>query len=249
MARNPSPQRQRTQNSPLNLGTFNQLTLRNLKGSLGPENRVIGRADTSQSSNGGYGGGTYNHWFKIGLLSPGWLIFAKGGERSKYINISTYDLNLNPIEARNVFDADSVVMQVNGDIYHPYVGHMMAAQSNLYNLYNPQRLDKEDNRYFPLETGEYLLCISSTRNELISYEVAMVVEFPVTGFYLDLEDYTYLLYEDTPTESLIEADVTDNYEENDLHDHSLSEWDTAWKREHQDSERFPAILVPLTTRP
>jgi len=249
MARNQFPQRQRTQNNPLNLGSFNQLSLRNLKGSLGPENKVVGRADTNSSSNGGFGGGAYNHWFKIGLLTPGWLIFAKGGERSKYINLSTYDLNLNPIESRNVFDADSVVMSINGDIYHPYVGHMMAAQSDLYNLYNANRLDQGDQRYFPLGVGEYLLCISSTRNEPISYEVAIVIEFPVTEFYLDLEDYTYLLYEDTSTESLIEADITDNYVVNDLHDHSLSEWTGAWEREHQDSDRFPAVLVPLTTSP
>ena len=246
--RNQSTQRQRTQKNPLNLGTFSQLSLRNLKGNLGPENKLVGRSDTGQLSNGGFGGGAYNHWFKIGLMDPGWLIFAKGGTRSKYINVSTYDLNLNPIEARGIFDADSIVTQKNGDIYHPYVGHVMAAQSDLYNKYNPNRLDKDDQRYFPLEVGEYLLCISSTRNEPISYEVAMVVEFPVTDFFLDLEDYTYLLFEDTAT-SYIESDVTDSYQEVDLHEHALSDWDTAWKREHQDCDPFPAVLVPLTTQP
>ena len=246
--RNQSTQRQRTQKNPLNLGTFNQLSIRYLKGSLGPENKVVGRADTNSNSNGGYGGGTYNHWFKVGLMDPGWLIFAKGGQRSKYINISTYDLNLKPIESRGIFDADSVVVEENGNIYHPYVGHIMAAQSDLYNIYDPNRLDRGDQRYFPLEVGEYLLCISSTRNEPISYEVAMVVEFPDTSFFLLLEDYTYLLFEDTDPSYVI-ADTTENYEVIDLHDHSLSEWDTAWKREHQDSNPFPAVLVPLTTEP
>jgi hypothetical protein len=246
--RNQSTQRQRTQKNPLNLGTFNQLSIRYLKGSLGPENKVVGRADTNSNSNGGYGGGTYNHWFKVGLMDPGWLIFAKGGQRSKYINISTYDLNLKPIESRGIFDADSVVVNTNGELYHPYVGHMMAAQSDLYNIYDPNRLDRGDQRYFPLEVGEYLLCISSTRNEPISYEVAMVVEFPDTSFFLLLEDYTYLLFEDTDPSYVI-ADTTENYEVIDLHDHSLSEWDTAWKREHQDSNPFPAVLVPLTTEP
>ena len=246
--RNQSTQRQRTQKNPLNLGTFNQLSIRYLKGSLGPENKVVGRADTNSSSNGGHGGGTYNHWFKVGLMDPGWLIFAKGGQRSKYINISTYDLNLKPIESRGIFDADSVVVNTNGELYHPYVGHMMAAQSDLYNIYDPNRLDRGDQRYFPLEVGEYLLCISSTRNEPISYEVAMVVEFPDTSFFLLLEDYTYLLFEDTDPSYVI-ADTTENYEVIDLHDHSLSEWDTAWKREHQDSNPFPAVLVPLTTEP
>lgn len=247
--RNQSTQRQRTKNDPLNLGTFNQLSLRYLKGNLGPQNKLVGRSDTGFNSNGGFGGGTYNHWFKIGLSTTGWLIFAKGGQRSKYINLSTYDLNLNPIESRGIFDADSVTQNSNGTTQHPYVGHMMNAQSDLYNLYSPERLDKGDQRYFSLETGEYLLCISSTRNEPISYEVAVVIEFPVTDFDLLLEDCTYLLYEDTPTESYIEADTTDNYVETDLHEHSLSEWDAAWKREHQDYDPFPAVLVPLATKP
>jgi hypothetical protein len=249
MARNQSPQRQRTQNNPLNLGSFNQLSLRNLKGSLGPENRVVGRADTNLNSNGGFGGGTYNHWFKIGLLTPGWLILAKGGLRPKYISLSVYDLNLTPIESRSIFDADSITRLEGGELYHPYIGQVMGAQSDLYNFYNPDRLDKGDERYFPMEAGEYLLCISSTRNEPLSYEVALVIEFPNSEFFLALEDYTYLLYEDTLTESFVEADITDNYVENDLHDHSLIEWNEAWEREHQDSDRFPEVLVPLTTRP
>ena len=249
MARNQSPQRQRTQNNPLNLGSFNQLSLRNLRGSLGPENRVVGHSDTNTTSNGGFGGGTYNHWFKIGLLTPGWLILAKGPPRPKYISLSVYDLNLIPIESRGIFDADSITRLEGGELYHPYVGQVMSAQSDLYNFYNPDRLDKGDERYFPMEVGEYLLCISSTRNEPLAYDVALVIEFPNSEFFLALEDYTYLLYEDTLTESFVEADITDNYVENDLHDHSLSEWHTAWEREHQDSDRFPEVLVPLTTRP
>ena len=34
-----------------------------------------------------------------------------------------------------------------------------------------------------------------------------------------------------------------------IHDHSLSEWRNAWEDEHQDTEPFPEILVPLTNRP
>jgi len=249
MARNQSPQRQRTQNNPLNLGSFNQLSLRNLRGSLGPENKVVGYSDSNLTSNGGFGGGTYNHWFKIGLLTPGWLILAKGPPRPKYISLSVYDLNLTPIESRGIFDADSITRLEGDEIFYPYIGQVMNAQSDLYNFYNSNRLDKGDERYFPMEVGEYLLCISSTRNEPLSYEVALVIEFPNSEFFLALEDYTYLLYEDTLTESFVEADITDNYVENDLHDHSLSEWNIAWEREHQDSDRFPEILVPLTTRP
>ena len=62
-------QRARTQNNPLNLGSYNLITaVRNLKGSLGPKNRV---------ASNGYGGGTYNHWFKITLDSAGWIVTGK----------------------------------------------------------------------------------------------------------------------------------------------------------------------------
>lgn len=241
-------QRQRTKNDPLLLGSFSQLSVRNLTGTLGPKNQVIGRSDTNFISNGGFGGGTYNHWFQINLVSPAWIIIAKGGPRPKYINVSTYDLNLNPIEGRSIFDADSVTETIDGEVFHPYVGHVMNKQSDLYNNFVPNRLDKGDERYYPLDAGSYLLCISSTRNELLNYEVAFVVEFPTTSFDILLEDYAYLLYEDTE-ESYVIADTVADYVENDLHVHSLSDWDEAWQREHQQGVPFPAVLVPLATQP
>jgi len=246
--RNSQQQRQRTKEDPLVLGSFSQLSVRKLTGTLGPKNQVIGRADTRFISNGGFGGGTYNHWFQINLLSPAWIIIAKGGPRPKYINVSTYDLNLNPIEGRSIFDADSVTEQLDGDIYHPYVGHMMNKQSDLYNNFDPARLDRGDERYYPLEAGAYLLCVSTTRNEPLDYEVAFVVEFPTTTFEILLQDYAYLLYEDTE-ESYVIADTVSDYTENDLHTHSLSDWDEAWRREHQQGVPFPAVLVPLATQP
>ena len=230
-------QRQRTKESPLVLGPFDQLSIRNLTGSLGPKNKVV---------SGGYGGGTYNHWFRIDISANAWIILAKGGRNPNYINVSAYDLNLTPIEGRNPFDKDSIPETIDGEVYYPYVGHVMNKQSDLYNNFNPDRLDKGDLRYYPLEKGSYLLCISSTRNENIDYEVAFVVEFPITGFDLLLEDYALMLYEDG---GYVVADTTPNYVENDRHTHSLSEWDEAWQRERQQGIPFPAILVPLATQP
>jgi hypothetical protein len=230
-------QRQRTKESPLVLGPFDQLSIRNLTGSLGPKNKVV---------SGGYGGGTYNHWFRIDISADAWIILAKGGRNPNYINVSAYDLNLTPIEGRNPFDKDSIPETIDGEVYYPYVGHVMNKQSDLYNNFNPDRLDKGDLRYYPLERGSYLLCISSTRNENIDYEVAFVVEFPITGFDLLLEDYALMLYEDG---GYVVADTTPNYVENDRHTHSLSEWDEAWQRERQQGIPFPAILVPLATQP
>jgi len=241
-------QRRRTKENPLVLGPFSQLSIRDLKGSLGPKNRVVGRSDTNLNSNGGYGGGEYNHWFQIDISSPAWIIVAKSGPKPKYINVSTYDLNLNPIEGRAIFDQDSAPETIDGDIYYPYVGHVMNRQSNLYNQFDSNRLDRGDQRYYPLDTGSYLLCISSTRNENIDYEVAFVVEFPTTTFDILLEDYSYLLYEDTG-ESYVVADTTPGYVEDDRHTHSLSDWTEAWKRERQENVPFPSVLVPLTTQP
>jgi len=230
-------QRQRTKESPLVLGPFDQLSIRNLTGSLGPKNKVV---------SGGYRGGTYNHWFRIDISADAWIILAKGGRNPNYINVSAYDLNLTPIEGRNPFDKDSISETIDGEVYYPYVGHVMNKQSDLYNNFDANRLDKGDLRYYPLKRGSYLLCISSTRNENIDYEVAFVVEFPITGFDLLLEDYALMLYEDG---GYVVADTTPNYVENDRHTHSLSEWDEAWQRERQQGIPFPAILVPLATQP
>lgn len=197
MSRNSTSQRQRTAKNPLLLGKFNQTTIRYLSGSLGPLSQVVGRADTATQSNGGFGGGTYNHWFQIDLLTPAWIITAKGPPRPKYIQISAYDINKNPIQGRGIFDADSVRINGKNGLYFPYLDTIMSAGSNLYNTYNRYRLDKSDERYFPLEAGSYLICVSSTRNERIDYTMALVVEFPTDEVIIALEDdeRAYLLKE------------------------------------------------------
>lgn len=294
-------------NNPLNLGTFSSTSLRYLKGSLGPQNKVVGRADTHQLSNGGFGGGTYNHWYSITLESPGWIIATKGPPRPKYINTSTYDLNKTPIEGRAIFDADSISdgLKSNNEVYVPYLDTMIGAQSALYNQFSQVRLDRGDERYYPLEKGTYLLCISSTRNEPLSYEIGVVIEFPATQVLIELEDNdssimlqesgapsilipnplqtTLILpsgsYVVGPTPYIIESpgllgitdpsvveintpvtanntgnfgflcDIGDEEYFDTVHDHSLSEWQTSWEREHQDTDRFPEVFVALTNRP
>ncbi len=297
-------QRQRTRQNPLALGTFDRTSLRYLKGKLGPENKLIGRADTNQLSNGGFGGGTYNHWFKITLTAPAWIITVKGEPRPKYIQVSAYDLNDVPIQGRGIFDADSVQQNNNGVIYYPYVGHIMSAQSDLYNNFQVKRLDKGDDRYFPLDAGSYLLCVSTTRNEPLDYSLGLVIEIEDTELELLLEtggqdkfvyenaldlsntfvigpDFfvnytlptgnnaytnvvatvnsgvtvtipsgsTWLIDNNTVTASqdFILLDKTENYNGQDEHQHSLSEWQIAWERDHQQDDRFPDIFLPLIT--
>jgi len=188
VARSQEAQRQRTQNNPLVLGSFDTLALKYLKGRLGPLNQLVGRADTNQQSNGGFGGGTYNHWFQVNLKRSGWIIIAKAGSKPNYIQTSVYDLNKNPIEGRGIFQGDSVEDETGTGIFYPYLNTMMGAQSDLYNTFVPTRLDLGDERYYPLESGGYLLCISTTRNELLDYEVGIVVEFPVAQLLIALED-------------------------------------------------------------
>lgn len=191
MSRNAAlAQSQRNFANPLVLGTFSTTSLRYLRGTLKAERKVVGYRDTSSSSNGGYGGGTFNHWFQINLEKPGWVIVTKGPPRPKYINVSTYDLNKNPILGLPIFDADSITSGLTnaGQVYIPYLDTVMQSQSTLYNNFAAWRIDRGDDRYFPLPAGSYLLCVSSTRNEPLDYEVGVVIEFPPTELFFALED-------------------------------------------------------------
>jgi len=305
MSRNAAlSQANRSLDNPLNLGTFSSTSLRYLKGSLGPQNKVVGRADTNQTSNGGFGGGTYNHWYKITLDNPGWIIVTKGPPRPQYVQTSAYDLNKTLIQGEAIFDADSITagLKENGEVYVPYLDTVMSAQSDLYNQFSRVRLDRGDERYYPLQKGSYLLCVSSTRNEPLAYEVGVVIEFPATEVLFELEDGDgSIVLQETAQESqgltspvltsvsvppgvyavtsspfvigttgVVTVDATavlaigqavlptnlgilcdigdDNYF-NTVHDHSLSEWQTSWQNEHQETDRFPSLFVELTNRP
>ena len=232
------PQRQRTANDPLPLGSFSSTTIRLLTGNLGPESRP---------NTGGYGGGSFNHWFKVKLETAGWIIIANGSAKPKFINVSAYDLNKNPIEGRAIFQADSIdQFNAEGVRQYPYLGTVQGAQSDSYHTFDTRRLDRGDDRYFALPIGEYLICISSVRNEPVDYSVGIVVEisdpFPV----LLLEDFTRLLFEDTEISNVV-CDTTPNFTGDDAHDHSLTEWKSAWSRERQADEPFPEFLTAYTT--
>jgi len=270
---------------------------------LGAQWKPIGRADTSQTSNGGIGGGTFNHWFQVNLASPGWIILTKGPPRPQYIQVSAYDLNKIPIQGNPVFDADSIHIDSNGDVYIPYLDTVMNTQSDLYNTYERLRLDRGDDRYYPLAAGSYLICVSSTRNETLEYNLGVVIEFPVNEAFFELEDtngsvclqetevdaaeivgpilvdvvisanafsetsceigsgvtvtindgITWYIGERIPASTYdnfkIILEVGDDAYYDTIHDHSLSEWQNAWSREHQETDRFPDIFVPLVNRP
>ncbi len=182
MARNlAANQSQRSLANPLVLGTFSSTSLKYLKGTLKSEKKIV---------DGGYGGGTYNNWFQVNTTAPSWIIITKGPPRPNYIQTSAYDLNHIPIQGESIFDEDSVRdgIKRDGEVYIPYLGSVMSAQSDLYNNFEAGRLDRGDERYYPLAAGSYLICVSSTRNEPLDYEVGVVIEFPVTELFAGLED-------------------------------------------------------------
>jgi hypothetical protein len=197
------------------------------------------------------------------------------------------------------------------NIFYPYLDTVMGAQSDLYNTFVPARLDRGDERYYPLEAGGYLLCVSTTRNELLDYEVGLVVEFPITEMFISLEDESNvsLLLQETAVDFsrtinvispvtvntiisssvdqpngftedlcvinsgvivtvligsewfigsliseqegdfLVIAEPGDDLYFETIHDHSLEEWQESWESTHQDTDKFPAVFIPLTNRP
>jgi hypothetical protein len=295
-------QRQRTVDNPLFLGTFTETSLRYLQGTL---------QATYLVQKDGFGGGSYNHWFSVEITDSAWIILTKDGDRSKYVQISCYDLNLIPIEGRSIFQADSLPgtfsFDGQGEVYYPYIGHVMSAQSDLYNNFDQFAIFKGDDRYYPLGAGRYLICVSSTRNEPLNYNVGLVIEFLTEDLFILLEDldgsklaledgidenntititspitintlisgfnaftqdlaeinsgvtvtidqgYTWLIGSTVPStqepQDLFLLDPSPNYDPLDSHEHSRSEWIEAWDREHQQTDKFPAVFEPLITRP
>jgi hypothetical protein len=67
----------------------------------------------------------------------------------------------------------------------------------------------------------------------------------------DEGDIAYLLQETSiDFSSTINVDTADDEAYFlSIHDRSLSEWQQAWESEHQDTDKFPDIFIPLTNRP
>jgi hypothetical protein len=237
-------QRQRTKANPQLLGSFNQTSLRYLTGSLGPE-YIVGL--------NGYGGGTMNHWYGIHLQVPAWIITRKGGPRPNYIQVSAYDLNYNPIQGRTIFQADSgQATNSAGTVYYPYLGQVAGSQSILYNNFNPDVSLTKDDFYYVLSPGNYLLCVSSTRNEPLDYSLGLAIEVAVEEMFLLLEDLTgsFLTCESEPgLEDKFIIEVAEGYSFDSDYEHSLSEWTQAWRRERSPDDALPEIFLPLISKP
>ena len=308
---NPSvSQRQRSQYNPLNLGTFEQTSLRLLTGSLGMRSQII---------QGGYGNYTYNHWFQVTLAEPAWIILLKAGS-----NLST-----SPVTSSNVLQNidDRFDVSVYAQDYSPiqgrtileepesFFGYVAGAESDLYNTFNPKLSTKGNETFYELTPGKYLICVSATCNEAFNYSLGLVVEFPSaddnfiltedqdTGFVLqetfdaqsegvfvvlpspitanttinEISNYSLNVGQinsgifvqvneknsddvplswtigpsastnNNPLINLIELDYTENWPASVPQTHSLSEWRSAWQRDHSQDDKFPSgLFAPLT---
>ena len=190
-------QRQRSQHNPLNLGTFTRTSLRLLIGDLGARNQII---------SGGYGEYTYNHWFQITIDKPAWLIVIKSGSKLGTENInpinnrydqtsvrfttSIYSQNQTPIQGRLINDRST-----------GYWDQVAGAQSDLYNTFNASFASKNNEMFYPLAPGNYLLCVSAIRNEYLTYGVGLVIEFPS-------DDTQFILNEDPSTSFMLQEAST-----------------------------------------
>jgi hypothetical protein len=108
--------------------------------------------------------------------------------------------------------------QLNSDNtfnYYPFFGHVSQSNADLYNTFNSSRIDKGDEMYYPLNRGKYLICISSTRNEPIDYEVGIVIEPRDTEVFILCEDVLVVNLGlenalDIPTNIEIDSPITEN---------------------------------------
>jgi hypothetical protein len=185
MANSNLSQRERSQFNPLNLGKFDRTSLRFLTSTLGMRSQII---------EGGIGNNTYNNWFQVTLEKAGWIILIKGGtvlsttntsrqnlyqDVNSRLMLAVYDQNRNPIEG--------MIIQQEPEAYR---GNVAGAQSDLYNTFNTKRFDKGDEMFYELEPGNYLICVSATRNEEFNYGVGLVID-------INDDREQYILTEDT----------------------------------------------------
>jgi len=140
----------------------------------------------SEIIRGGYGNNTYNNWFQVRITEPAWIILIKAGSKlatenaipSQQIRSQTntrfefgvYDLNQVPIEGRMILDNP-----------FEFRGQVAGAESDLYNFPTNElgyKLNSGgDDMFFPLEPGNYLICISACMNEYFTYAAGLVIEF------------------------------------------------------------------------
>ena len=186
-------QSRRNVHNPLPLGRFDKTSLRLLQGEFRnlykPTGVPVYNADLVRNATPyGVGGGTRSAFFEIELASPAWVLIAKGGQFPNYIQTSVYTSFPQPLQGRAIHDADSITIEQEARVYIPFLDTVFGTQSDLYNYFNPDRLDNGNTTYYPLTAGKYIICISTLRTEPINYEVGLVIEFSPDEIFIICED-------------------------------------------------------------
>ena len=186
-------QSHRNIHNPLPLGRFDQTSLRLLQGEFRNLYKPTGvpayNADLVRNATPyGVGGGTRSAFFEIELAAPAWVLVAKGGQFPNYIQTSVYTSFPQPLQGRAIHDADSITIEGESRVYIPFLDTVFGTQSDLYNYFNPDRLDNGNTTYYPLTAGKYIICISTLRTEPINYEVGLVIEFSPDEIFIICED-------------------------------------------------------------
>jgi hypothetical protein len=240
-------QRARSVNNPIDLGVFDELTIRELTGRIGAMN-------TGQtaliSTNDGTGNAVQNAWFKITVKVPFFIIFIKPlNQDNKYIDLGFYKLG----DPRT-----NLALPILRDPDLPfYWGHAASMQSNIYNLIENEvtspNIDKGYSMLKPMDPGSYLIKLSTQRWDVFRYCQYFVIETPTIQNYTLLDNpeaEEYLLLEestvDVPVYLLDETPAIDTAEIRQVRSHSLRRWEAEWERTYT-RKAFPTTLTNYVT--
>tara|TARA_S200002703_G_scaffold21848_1_gene18467 strand:+ start:7912 stop:8763 length:852 start_codon:yes stop_codon:yes gene_type:complete len=181
----------------------------------------------------------------------GRIIFQKERISTKIV---TRNFNINPEsvtislprETRMSYEDWEKALAEEIFYYYPFQDTVAAEGSDLYNTFESNRIDKGDEMFYPLPVGKYLVCISMTRNEPRPYEVGVVIETEEDVVNINCEDESIVnlgLEEDCD----LLGDTNPGFF-NTFHDHSLSQWQSAWRRDNKPNSQLPLIFYPLLNK-
>lgn len=244
----PLSQRSRTQANPVDLGVFNQLTIRELKGRIGAMNTGQARP---LSTNDGTGFAFQNVWFKFKCTVPFYIIFIKPSYRdARFIDLSFYNLN-----DKRTNLAHPILRDPNEPFFW---SHAAYSNSDIYNSidneYTTNNIDKGYSSRFPLKPGEYMIKLSTQRWDVFRYLQYFVIETPVVENYIKLEskenEENYLLLEnatvDIPVYLSDEISEVESSNIRKVRSHSIRRWETEWTRTYPNND-FPSALTNYVT--
>jgi hypothetical protein len=239
-------QRGKSFHHPLDLGIFDETSVRYLQGRLGAENK--GQAGF-RSTNDGTTHAFMNVWFSITITQESYLILIKENQRQKRnYNVSVYQKDL---ERNQLSYPLKLTENESGNFYNSTVA---GYTSDLYNIIDDKSSFKDKNRtsLYPLKPGSYVINISTQRWDMFRYGVYLIIESPFQTGYFELENdpnsIEYFLGQENtslsePSFFLMEDTVAGKLDPvRDLREHSERTLRSAWSQ-YNTKKPFPDELV------